>query len=147
MRLLSLANDTQQQRTEQNVVTKIQINVNDSTIRTTPLESRTFRGNMRPNGAIRLIALESCLTGKLGMEIKGGNQGFLEKSISSLSQAIVQLNSNVMKINKDNESTRKLLIGMENSPSNSPGIKKKVETMQESSLKANEEIEEILSIF
>ncbi|CAF0935772.1 unnamed protein product [Brachionus calyciflorus] len=60
IRLLSLANDTQQQRTEQNVVTtENQINVNVSTIRTTPLESRTIRGNIRPNGAIRLIALES----------------------------------------------------------------------------------------
>ncbi|CAF1105441.1 unnamed protein product, partial [Brachionus calyciflorus] len=83
-------------------------------------------------------------TGKLAIDIKGGNHGFLEKSISSLSQAIVQLNSNVMKINEDNESIRKLLIGFENGPLNSPGIKRKVETMKESSLEANEEIEEIL---
>ncbi|CAF0983854.1 unnamed protein product [Brachionus calyciflorus] len=62
IRLLSPANDTQQQRTELNVVTtENKINVNDSTIRTTPLESRTIRGNMRPNGAMRLIALESFL--------------------------------------------------------------------------------------
>ena len=56
IRLLNIANDTQQNTaTNEN-----QINVNDST-RTTHQENRTIRGNMRPNGAIRLIALESCL--------------------------------------------------------------------------------------
>ncbi|CAF0921817.1 unnamed protein product [Brachionus calyciflorus] len=52
--------------------------------------------------------------GLVNDDIKSGNNGVLEKSISSINETIVQLNRNVTKINEDNAAGRKFIIGIEN---------------------------------